>query len=158
MKIGYRKDGIIVGDAFLSLSDIIEECNNIKLKEDKLVLLEIGWDGRGGSAFEKRALPLKNALRVKEILLGKEVYFGEIWGKHSEVYGEMTEDTFEIVKDKKKIKDFLKECPSGVEYDHSFIYSFIERAEEKLEYEKEDLDENDITQEGIDELYGLLNY
>lgn len=158
MKIEYRKDGIIVGDAFLSLSDIIEECNNIKIKEDKLVLLEMGWDGRGGSVSEKRILPLKNALRVKEILLDKEVYFGEIWGKHSEVYGEMTEDTFEIVKDKKKIKDFLKDYPSGVEYDYSFIYSFIERAEEKLDYEKEDLDENDITQEGIDELYGLLNY
>ena len=158
MKIEYKKDGIIIEDAFLLLSDIIEECNNIKLKEDKLVLLEMGWDGRGGSVSEKRALPLENVLRIKEILLDKEVYFGEIWGKHSEVYGSMSEDTFEIIKDKKKIKDFLKEYPSGVEYDHSFIYSFIEGAEEKLKYEQEDLDEDDITQEGIDELYSLLNY
>ncbi len=151
MKIEYRKDGVIVGDAFLSLSDIIEECNNIKLKEDKLVLLEMGWDGRGGSAFEKRALPLKNALRVKEILLDKEVYFGEIWGKHSEVYGSMSEDTFEIIKDKKKIKDFIKEYPSGIDYNHSFIYTFIENNEEN---EMQD----DVTLEMLDELRSLLNY
>ena len=151
MKITYLKDGIIVGDAFLSLSDIIEECNNIKLKEDKLVLLEMGWDGRGGSAFEKRALPLKNALRVKEILLDKEVYFGEIWGKHSEVYGSMSEDTFEIIKDKKKIKDFIKEYPSGIDYNHSFIYAFIENNEEN---EMQD----DVTLEILDELKSLLNY
>ena len=151
MKIEYKKDGIIVGDAFLLLSDIIEECNNIKLKEDKLVLLEMGWDGRGGSVFERRALPLKNALRVKEILLDKEVYFGEIWGKHSEVYGGMSEDTFEIIKDKKKIKDFIKEYPSGIDYDHSFIYTFIENNEE-------DEMQDDVTLEILDELRSLLNY
>ena len=151
MKIEYKKDGIIVGDVFLLLSDIIEECNNIKLKEYKLVLLEMGWDGRGGSVFERRALPLKNALRVKEILLDKEVYFGEIWGKHSEVYGSMSEDTFEIIKDKKKIKDFIKEYPSGIDYDHSFIYTFIENNEE-------DEMQDDVTLEMLDELKSLLNY
>jgi hypothetical protein len=149
MKIEYKKDGIIVGDELLLLSDIIEECNNIKIKENKLVLLEIGWDGRGGSVFEQIALPKESALRVKDILLNQEVYFGEIWGKHSEVYGEVSEGDFKIVVDKKKIKKFLEEYPSGHDYDHSFIYTFIERFEEQ---EMQD----EITQDIIDELQNLI--
>ena len=158
MKIEYRKDGIIVGDAFLSLSDIIEECNNIKLKEDNLVLLKMHWAGRSGNVLEQITLPLDNALEVKDFLLGREVYFGEIWGKHSEVYGAMEESTFEIVKDKKKIKNFLSNFPSGHDYDHSFIYTFIENAEEKLEYNESELDEDDATQEELDHLQTLLKY
>lgn len=151
MKIDYKKDGIIVGNVFLLLSDIIEECNNVKVKECDLVLLKMGWDGRGGSVLERRVLPLENALRIKEILLDKEVYFGEIWGKHSEVYGTMTEDTFEIIIDENRIKHFLKEFPSGVDFDHSFVYAFIEWSEEQEMQE-------DTTQEQIDELQSLLNY
>jgi hypothetical protein len=149
MKIEYKKDGIITGDVFLLLSDIIKECNNIKIKEDKLVLLEIGWDGRGGSVFEQIALPKKNALRVKDILLNKEAYFGEIWGKHSEVYGEIIDRNFKIVADKKKIKSFLEEYPSGHEYDHSFIYTFVENNEENEMQEG-------VTQEMLDELKTLI--
>lgn len=153
MEITYKKDGIEINGEFISLEAITEKCNEAKLKDNNLVILEMGWNGRGGSVFEQRALPLENALRIKDILIGEEVYFGEIWGKHSEVYGEMTEDTFEIVKDKKKVKEFLKNYPKGVDYDHSFIYSFIERSEEKLEYEEEDAD---VDQDTIDELYSLI--
>lgn len=150
MKIEYKKDGIIIGDTFLLLSDIVEECNNIKIKEDKLALLEMGWDRRGGTIFEIRALPLKNALRVKEILLDKEVYFGEIWGKHSDVYGSISEETFEIIKNKKKIKDFIKEYPNGIDYNHSFIHTFIENNEYN------EMQDN-ITQEMLDELRTLIS-
>jgi len=149
LEITYKKDGIELDGAFLSLAIIIEKCNDIKLKEDKLVLLEMGWDGRGGSIFERRALPLENVLKIKEILLDKEVYFGEIWGKHSEVYGNMREDTFEIVKDKKKIKDFLREYPQGFDFDHSFIHTFIENNEENEMQE-------DITQELLDKIKKLI--
>jgi hypothetical protein len=149
MKITYKKDGIEVGGTFLLLSDIIEECNNVKIKENNLVLLEIGWDGRGGSVFEQIALPKERALRVKDILLNQEVYFGEIWGKHSEVYGEVSEEDFKIVADKKKIKKFLEEYPSGHEYDHSFIYTFVENNEEQ---EMQD----GVTQEILEELKTLI--
>lgn len=156
MKIEYKKDGIVIDGTVLLLTDITSKCNDVKLKEDKLVILEMGWDGRGGEVFEQIALPLEKALQVKEILLGREVYFGEIWGKHSEVCGEMCEKTFEIIKDGKKIKSFLNNYPSGHNYDHSFIYTFLEREEERLEYEVEDLDEDDITQEELDELRSLI--
>lgn len=153
MKITYLKDGILVGDAFLLLSEIVEECNKVAIKEDNIVLLEMGWDGRAGSVFEQIALSKEKALRLKEILLDKNVYFGEIWGKHSEVYGDMSEDTFEIVEDSKKIKKFLSTYPDKHNYDHSFIYTLIERSEEYLEYDEE---ESELTQQEIDEIYELI--
>lgn len=154
MQIKYKKDGIEVNGEFLSLQTITEKCNEVKLKEDKLVILEMCWEGRGGDVTERRALPLENALKLKELLLGREVYFGEIWGKHSEVYGTMTEDTFEIIKDKKKIKEFLKNNPNGLDYNHSFIDTFTDRVEEYLEYGEELPEDED--QELVDEIYKLL--
>jgi len=158
MNITYKKDGIELSDkTFISLDYINEMCNDIKIKGDKLVLLEIGWDGRGGSVFEQIALPKKSALRVKDILLNQEVYFGEIWGKHSEVYGEISEEDFKVVSDKKKIKSFLKEYPSGHAYDHSFIYTFIERFEEMAENEDfEAIEDSGLSQGIIDELQNLI--
>ena len=153
MSIKYKKDGIEINGEFFSLVTITEKCNEIKLKEDKLVILQMSWDSRGGSVFEQRALPLENALRVKDILLGETVDFGEIWGKHSEVYGTMEEKDFKIIEDKKKVKEFLRQHPNGIDYDHSFIERFIERAEENLEYNEED---HDVDQETIDELNSLL--
>lgn len=159
MKITYKKDGIELEDGtFLSLGEITENCNAIKLIEDKLVLLEMGWDGRSGSIFEQIVLPSENVLRLKEILLDKEVYFGEIWGKHSEVYGEISEETFEIITDEDKIKAFLSEYPSGHDYDHSFIYTFIEECETQLEEYSESERDDYVSQELIDEIYSLLKY
>jgi hypothetical protein len=154
MNIEYKKDGIVLKDGtFISLEHINEMCNTVKLKKLNLVLLKMGWSGRGGKVFEQRALPLEKALRVKELLLDKEVYFGEIWGKHSEVCGTMCEKTFNIEKDSKKIKTFLKEFPSGIDYDHSFIETFMESEEERIEYEEE---ENGDVQALLDELKSLL--
>lgn len=159
MNIKYKKDGIELEDGtVLLLSEITEKCNEINLKENKLVLLEMGWEGRSGSIFEQIVLPLENVLRLKELLLDKEVYFGEIWGKHSEVYGSISEDTFEIVKDKKKIKEFLAEFPTGHDYDHSFIYTFVEKCETQLdEYDESERDDY-VSTELIDEIYSLLKY
>ena len=153
MKVKYKQDGIELSDGtFLNLKEITEKCNNLKIKESNLVILQLQWDGRGGSVTEQIALPKESALQVKDLLLGEEVYFGEIWGKHSEVYGTMDEDTFEIIEDSKKVKQFLKEFPSGWDYDHSFIEAFIERSEEALEYDEE----TDVTKEDIELLQSLI--
>ena len=41
--------------------------------------------------------------------LGKEVYFGEILGKHSEIYGTLTEDDLTVItKDPNEVK-FVEE-------------------------------------------------
>jgi len=51
---------------------------------------------------------------VKEAM-GKEVYFGEILGKHSDVSGTLSEDEFKVLTDDQDFIDkFLKfECHSG---------------------------------------------
>lgn len=148
--IKYTKDGIEVAGDFISLKEIIENCNSIKIKSENLVLLTMGWSGRSGDICERIALPLDKANRVKEILLNKEVYFGEIWGKHSEVYGTMDEDTFEINKNKKEVQNFINIYPSKHEYDHSFIYHFIE----DNEYNEM---QDGVTKEIINELQEIIN-
>jgi len=151
MNIKYKKDGIELHDkTFISLEHIHNMCNEIKIKEDDLVLLKLEWNGRGGKVCETIALPYKKALRVKEILLYKEVCFGEIWGKHSQVSGDMCDKTFSISLDKSEVESFLQYYPSGHEYNHSFIWTFIWSEEEKL-------DENtQITRELLDELQKLI--
>lgn len=155
MKINYKKDGIELEDGtFISLEEINKKCTDVKIKEKDLVLLNIGWNGRGGEVFEQIVLPKDNALAVKDSMLGREVYFGEIWGKHSEVYGTIEESDFKLIEDKKVVDKFLKSNPEGHDYDHSFIYTFIESSKERLEYEEE----TEVTQEDIDYLQGLLKY
>lgn len=155
MKIIYKKDGILINGEFLSIDKIIEKCNDVAIKEKNLVLFSMCWEGRGGDVTEIRALPLENALKLKEILLGRVVYFGEIWGKHSEVYGEITEDTFEIEIDKKKVKKFMGKYPSGVDYNHSFITTFANHIMEMLDDDPESLEE-DENEDMSDLIYSLL--
>ena len=41
--------------------------------------------------------------------IGKEVYFGEILGKHSEVYGELEKDEIELVTDDEKVVSLFEQ-------------------------------------------------
>ena len=154
MLIKYTKDGIELHDmTFISLEYINNMCNEIKIKDESLVLLKLEWNGRGGDVCETIVLPYEKALRVKEILSYKNVYFGEIWGKYSEVIGEMCDRTFSINLDKSEVKSFLQKYPSGHEYNHSFIWTFIREEEEKLD---EDEENAQITRELLDELQELI--
>jgi len=157
MKIEYKKDGIQIGKEFFSLENITKKCNEVKVNEQELVILTMGWEGRGGNAYEQRVLPLKNALELQSILLDREVYFGEIWGKHSEVYGDMCKDTFEIERNENEVKKFLKSHPSGVDYNHSFIDTYTNRIMEYLDEDPDSLQE-DENEELVDKIYSLLNY
>lgn len=42
-------------------------------------------------------------------IIGKEVYFGEVLGKHSEVYGTIEESEITLVTDDEKVVSVLKE-------------------------------------------------
>lgn len=45
-----------------------------------------------------------------EDIIGKEVYFGEVLGKHSEVYTTMEEDHFTLVTNDEKFIEMFEEC------------------------------------------------
>ena len=42
-------------------------------------------------------------------LIGKEVYFGEVLGKHSEVYDDMTEEMFTVIDVPSEVVSILEE-------------------------------------------------
>lgn len=139
--IEYLENGINVNGEFTSLKQITEKCNEVKLNSRDLVILKIHWSSRGGDVCEQRVYDRVVAEEVKELLVDKFVDFGEIWGKHSEVFGDIEYKDMSFIEDKKEIKQFLLENPNGSYYDHSFIESVFERYEEALEYEEE-LDED----------------
>lgn len=153
MKIKYTKLGVEFDGKLITLEEINEKCNSAKILEDNLALLTIQWDERGGSVTEQIVKPLDKINRLKDLLLNKEVSFGEIWGKHSEVYGNISEKDMEITTDKKEIKNFLIENPNGRDYDHSFIDNYIDETEDQM-------DEEDFIESGhkrdIEEIIELL--
>lgn len=126
MIIKYLEDGVEIGGTQIMLDVIIRECNAAKIKNQDLVLIKIGWSGRGGESYEHRTYPKDIAKKIKKLMMGKEVYLGEVWGKHSGVFGEIEERDFEIITDKKEVTSFLKENPSGIDCSESFIDSLID--------------------------------
>lgn len=129
----YTKDGIEVDGVFYPLQDIINECNNAKITELDLVILEFYWTRRRSSdIYESRVFPLHIANQIMEEMIDKEIYFGEIEGKHSEVYGTLDDDEVKITDDKEAVKAFLSINPDGISYNHSFIYAFYENASDEF--------------------------
>lgn len=130
-QITYKKDGILIGGIFISLSDIIEKCNIEFIKDEKLILLKIQWTGWRGfdeGILEIIALPMEKIKIIKKHILGKTIYFGEIAGKHSDVYGTLDENDIELIHDPKMISDFLHRNPNRHNYNHSFLYRFHDYA------------------------------
>ena len=130
-QITYKKDGIIINNNFISLFEITKNCNLEKLKEEKLVILKMEWSGWRGfdeGILEKIALPIEKIETIKKYILGKTIYFGEIAGKHSDVYNSLDENDIEIIDDPKAILKFLQSNPSGHKYNHSFLHSFYDYA------------------------------
>ena len=146
--ITYKKDGIELADGtFHTLESIISKCNEVKPTEENLVILEFYWERRRSSdIFESRVYPQKTAERIMEMMVGKQIYFGEIEGKHSEVYGTLDDGEVTIVEDREKVKDFLSLNPEGYSYNHSFIDAFHEHME------------NEETEEFIEEFTKLVEY
>lgn len=129
--INYTKDGVSVNSEFINLSEIIKKCNAAKIKEENLLLLKMEWKGWRGfdeGIKERILLPIEKIETIKKYILGKEIYFGEIAGKHSEVYNTLDENDILIITDKKEISKFLKDFPSGHEYNYSFLHTFSDYA------------------------------
>ena len=87
-----------------------------------------GWRGFEEGILEKIVLPLDKIETIKKHILGKTIYFGEIAGKHSDVYNRLDTNDIEVIDDYKTIIDFLFENPHGHDYNHSFLHTFINYA------------------------------
>ena len=153
-EITYKKDGIIVNEKFISLNEITEKCNLEKLKDEKLVLLKMEWKGWRGfyeGICEKIVLQKEKIEIIKKHILGKTIYFGEIAGKHSDVYNTLDDNDIEIIEDSNIIVEFLKLNPSGHEYNHSFLYTFHDSVMDGI---YDDVTEDDV--KIIREIYGNI--
>jgi len=145
--VTYKKDGIELEDGtFLLLSTIIEKCNSVKTEESDLVILNFYWSRRQSDIFESRVFPRETAERIMEMMLDKQIYFGEIEGKHSEVCGTLDEDEITITDDKAKVTEFISANPDGWNYNHSFIDVFHDHME------------NEETDEFMEEFSKLVEY
>lgn len=76
------------------------------------VIYEFFWDcGRMG---DLEGIFIAEEKDVKEAI-GEEVYFGEVLGKHSEIYGVLNEKDLKIKsKDQDFIKKFEEIIPNGI--------------------------------------------
>jgi hypothetical protein len=162
-KITYKPTGIFVDDAFLPLADIQKECTKTFLKEMKskdLHLLTIEWKMRNmGNIRERIVLPFKNIEIIKKLIVGRTINFGEINGKHSEVYGDLDENHLTLTKKKKDLLEFLLECPDGHDYNYSFLHTFMDYANDggynEGTWKKPELD--DITEAQLEEFRKAIN-
>ena len=136
--IKYLSNGIEVNGEFISKETLVKEIESIKVKEKDLVVVRISWSGNRNfdGCYENIVLPRELANEYVDNFTGREAYFGEIAGKHSEIYGTVDEDEISITED---AVEFLEQCPSGVYYDHSFSSAFYNSLEGQ-DYDDEEID------------------
>ncbi len=145
--IEYKADGIYVLDEFVNLHTIREKCMEANVKINNLVLLQIVWKGsRNFDGLSETTVFDKNAaIRIMEIITGRTIYFGEINGKHSDIYGEIEEDEISIIEDPTEVRDFYLANPNGSKYEHSFLHQFLQDAQDGR-YEDDEISEEIINE------------
>jgi hypothetical protein len=149
--VTFKKDGLIIGEEFITLGEINRKCKIEQIKDEKLLLLKMQWDGWRGfdeGILEVIALPAEKIDAIKKVILGRTINFGEIAGKHSEIYNTLDENDIEIIEDPESILAFMVATPGGHSYNHSFLNTFYEYAADGG-YE-------DITEEQAHEFYRLF--
>lgn len=100
-KYGAMADALIAEGLKFNLNEkvFIPEVNSEKV-------WKFYWDcGRQGSVD---SIFVARESELKEIY-GKTVYFGEVLGKHSEVYGDLESSEFSVISDDPKFVELFKE-------------------------------------------------
>tara|TARA_Y100000310_G_C20613082_1_gene779078 strand:+ start:1060 stop:1527 length:468 start_codon:yes stop_codon:yes gene_type:complete len=154
MNVKFTENGINIDGEFFSLRDINTKCLTEKVKSNNLTLLAIGWeDSRGFDGVEESiVLPFEKINKIISLISGKQCYFGEIAGKHSEVYGDIDDEDIVVYTEVDKVVEFLEENPTGWEYNHSFLET-MSLFNDENGYKKGD----ECFDEKLDELQNILN-
>lgn len=86
-------------------------------------LYEFYWDcGRSGHV---EGLFIEDSQLVKESI-GKDVYFGEILGKHSEVYGTLDEEDLKVISEDEEKIEWLESTMGGKTISGSNPFNYID--------------------------------
>lgn len=123
----------------------------------EVLKLSVDYDGYyGGSIHEYCLLPIDwNGLYTHELSCGTEgdaIYLGEIEGKHSEVYGDLTVEVVDLSKlNKRQLSELIKGSSVG-EFEGTF-----EGWEEDFDYEIEEEEEEarKLKQSEFEKLNGI---
>lgn len=128
----FTESGLQVGGRFLPLGEIIRNCLTRRVINNKLVLVTIEWESHRGfdGLTEKFVLSRSQWQTLQSQIIGETIYFGEIAGKHSDIYGTINEDEITVDDSVSGVVGFLQNNPTGREYDHSFVDRFYERVSE----------------------------
>ena len=123
MSVEYTENGIVVDGVEISLSEITDRVNRIRIDSKDLCLLELTWQSHRNfdGIQQTRVMKKANAIKFIEAFEGYTVYFGEIAGKHSDIYGTLDKEDMKIYTQGELVQEFLARCPEGDEYNHSFI-------------------------------------
>lgn len=126
MNYSYTTTGIQIGDTHVSLEEITTNIRKRQEQEEDLVVFTISWGGGRSwdGATEEIVVTRENSVKLKEMILGVPINFGEIAGKHSEIYGDIEEDDIAVSN---TAAEFLSDYPSGHNYDHSFLYNIMDQ-------------------------------
>lgn len=145
--IKYLSNGIEVNGEFISKETLVKEIESVKVKERDLVVVRISWGGTRSfdGCYENIVLPRELAKEYVDNFTGRQAYFGEIAGKHSEIYGEVKEDEISVTED---AVEFLANYPSGADCDYSFREAFFSEMDVRNYGEEQ--------QEEIDKLFEIL--
>ena len=113
-------------------------------KDNQQVLAQFFWDcGRSGNVS---GVFICTKQQIADAV-GKEVYFGEILGKHSEVYGTLDEGDIEILSDDQYFISLMLEIFPDGEISGYNPLSYVQETEED-EYEDQHFE--DLYEEGED--------
>ena len=70
-------------------------------------------------------------------ILGKEVYFGEVLGKHSEIYGEVDDENIEVVSEDQEKVEWLENLLGSTVSGYNPLDYYEESEGDPDEYEEE---------------------
>jgi hypothetical protein len=110
----------------------VEELENIiainKITSVADVLVSIKWVGNRNSPTIEESFIVDNTFWTKfqPKIINKDINFGEIFGKHSEIYGQIEDSDITVIKDPESILTFIKNNHSRHVYNHSFLSVIID--------------------------------
>lgn len=137
MDVTYSPAGVLITDSqgntkFLWWPILDQERNKIRFANS--ILVEFYWDfGRMGDFHQSVILDKDEWAALKLRMLGSNIYFGEIAGKHSEIQGVLKESDIVEKDDIDTISGFY--VTNGYESGNvDFINTFLE-AEKEESYE-----------------------
>jgi len=119
MEIKYLTRGIEIEGKFYSKENLITGINTEIIRAGGWKLVKIEWDKRGCHCYD--IFLCNDVLKLTNMLDGIEIYFGEIAGKHSDVYGSIEKDDISTENFPFNEVEFLNYFPSGFDSENSFL-------------------------------------